>query len=55
MNRTRKIYGIYLFSAPNLQGGNQIIDLQIGQMITKRKISEIPITYVVINDVLKMA
>ena len=44
---------MYFFPANNLQGGNQIIDLQMGKLLTIAKVVEIYITYVVINVVEK--
>ena len=49
-NNPRTLDGIYLFPAPNLQGGHQIMYLQMGKYITIPKVFEIPITYVVINN-----
>ena len=49
-NILRTLDGIYLLPAPNLQGGHQIMYLQMGKYITIPKVFEIPITYVVINN-----
>ena len=48
-NRPRTLDGIYLFSAPNLQGGHHTMDLWMGQLITVPKVSNIPITDALIN------
>ena len=50
-NRPRTLDGIYLLPAPSLQGGNQIMDIRLGQYITRTKLFDIPITYFVINFV----
>ena len=53
-NHPRKLDGIYLFPAPNLQGVHQIMDLSMGRPIKTTKVLEIPITYVLINTVEKL-
>ena len=52
-NLPRTLDGIYLFLAPHLQGGNQIMDLWTVQLIKIPKLVEIPITIFVINAVEK--
>ena len=52
-NCPRKIGGIYVSPAPNVQGGHQIMDLCKRKLITRKKLVEIPITDVVINAVEK--
>ena len=51
-NRTRKIDGIYLCPAPNFQG-HHIMDLRMGQLITRPEVVKINIPYFVINAVEK--
>ena len=46
-----KFDGIYLCPAPNFQGGHKIMDLHMGQFITRPKVVQITIIDVVINDV----
>ena len=43
-NFTRTLDGIYLCPAPNLQGGNHVMDLRMGYFITRPKAVEITIT-----------
>ena len=52
-NCTRTLDGIYLFPAPNMKGGNHIMDLRTGQLIKILKAVEITIKYFVINTVEK--
>ena len=54
-NSPRSLDGIYLFPAPNLQSDHQIMDLRRVPFITRYKVVQIPITYVVINAVEGMA
>ena len=54
-NFLRTLDGIYLCPPPNFQGGYQIMDLRMGQLITGSKLVKITITYVVINAVKQMA
>ena len=52
-NFPRTLDGMYLCPTPNLQGGNQDMDLRTVQLVTRPKIVEISITYVVIKAVEK--
>ena len=53
MSRTRD--GIYLRPNNNFQGGHEVMDLNTGCVITCRKVTEIPVTDVVIKAVEAMA
>ena len=53
MSRTRD--GIYLRPNNNFQGGHEVMDLNTGRVITCRKVTEIPVTDVVIKAVEAMA
>ena len=55
INRPRKLDEIYLYLVPNLRGGNWIIDLRKVQLITRPKLADVTIIYVVINAVEKIA
>ena len=48
-NTARMIDCIYLCPCNNLQGGHELMDLNSGWVITRRKVTEIPITKVVID------
>ena len=52
-NSPRTFEGIYLCPTPNLQGGNQIMDLRKIQLITRTNVVKILITDVIINNVEK--
>ena len=54
-NATRTLDAIYLRPAQNQQGGHELMDLNSGQLITRNKIHEIPVTDVVIKAVEKLA
>ena len=54
-NAPRTIDAIYLRPMPNLQGGHELMDLRTGRVITRRKVTEIPITDSVIRIVKEMA
>ena len=45
---------IYLRPCNNLQGGHELMDLNSGRVITRRKVIEIPITEIVIKAVNEM-
>ena len=51
----RTLDGIYLRPVTNIQGGHEILDLNTGKVITRRKVTEIPITKLVIQAVEDMA
>ena len=53
VSRTRD--GIYLRPNNNFQGGHEVMDLNTGCVITCRKVTEIPVTDVVIKAVEAMA
>ena len=53
VSRTRD--GIYLCPNNNFQGGHEVMDLNTGRVITCRKVTEIPVTDVVIKAVEAMA
>ena len=53
VSRTRD--GIYLRPNNNFQGGHEVMDLNTGRVITCRKVTEIPVTDVVIRAVEAMA
>ena len=53
VSRTRD--GIYLRPNNNFQGGHEVMDLNTGRVITCRKVTEIPVTDVVIKAVEAMA
>ena len=53
VSRTRD--GIYLHPNNNFQGGHEVMDLNTGCVITCRKVTEIPVTDVVIKAVEAMA
>ena len=48
-NHPSALDGIYLCPVPNLYGGHQIMDLLMGQLITRSKLSKIPNPDFVIN------
>jgi len=54
-NAPRTIDCIYLRPFPNLQGGHELMDLRSGRVITRRRITEIPVTDLVIQAVENMA
>jgi hypothetical protein len=54
-NAPRTIDCIYLRSFPNIQGGHELMDLRTGRVITRRRITEIPVTELVIQAVENMA
>ena len=49
------IDAIYLRPLSNIQGGHEVMDLHTGKVITRRKVTEIPITKLVIKAVEQMA
>ena len=51
----RTIDAIYLRPLNNIQGGHEVMDLNTGKVITRRKVTEIPITRLVIKAVEAMA
>ena len=53
VSRTRD--GIYLRANSNIQGGHEVMDLNSGRRITCRKVTEVPVTEVVIKAVEEMA
>ena len=54
-NAPRTLDGIYLRPLLNIQGGHEIMDLNSGEAITRARVTEIPITSVVIQAVEAMA
>ena len=50
-NAPRTIDAIYLRPTPNLQAGHELMDLNSGKLITRSKITEIPITDRIISAV----
>lgn len=54
-NAPRTIDCIYLRPFPNSQGGHELMDLRSGRVITRRRITEIPVTELVIQAVENMA
>jgi hypothetical protein len=46
---------IYLRPFPNLQGGHDLINLKTGRVITRRRVTEFPVTELVIQAVENMA
>jgi hypothetical protein len=54
-NAPRTINAIYLHPMDNLQGRHELVDLRTGHVITRRKVTEIPITEHVIRIVEEMA
>ena len=54
-NAPRTIDCIYLRPFPNLQGGHELMDLRSGRVITRRRITEVPVTELVIQAVEHMA
>ena len=51
----RTLDAIYLRPLNNIQGGHEVMDLNTGKVITRRKVTEIPITRLVIKAVEAMA
>jgi hypothetical protein len=51
----RTIDAIYLRPLRNIQGGHEVMDLTTGRVITRRKVTEIPMTTSVIKRVETMA
>ena len=45
---------IYLWPAQNMQGGHGLMDLTLGLVISQAKVTEIPVTDLVIKAVKKM-
>ena len=45
------IDALYLRTAKNIQGGHELMDLNSGQLITRSKVTEIPITNLIIKAV----
>ena len=54
-NALRTLDAIYLCPMDNIQGGHELMDLNSGQVITQRKVTEIPVTELVIKAVKQMA
>jgi hypothetical protein len=54
-NAARTIYAIYLRPAVNMQGGQELYDLNLNQVITQARVSQIPVTDVVIKAIEKIA
>jgi hypothetical protein len=54
-NAPRTIDCIYLRPFPNIQGGHELMDLKTGRVITRRRVTEIPVTELVIQAVENMA
>jgi hypothetical protein len=54
-NKERTIDAIYLRPHNNIQGGHELMDLNTGAVITRRKVTEIPVTTLVIKAVEEMA
>jgi hypothetical protein len=54
-NAPRTIDCIYLRPFPNLQGGHEVMDLRSGRVITRRNLTEIPVTDLVIQAVEDLA
>ena len=54
-NRPRTIDAIYLRPERNLQGGHELMDLQTGRVIIRSRVTEIPVTDLVIKTVEMMA
>ena len=54
-NAPRTLDAIYLRPTDNIQGGHELMDLNSGRVITRRKVTEIPVTELVIKAVEQMA
>lgn len=54
-NAPRTIDAIYLCPIQNIQGGHELMDLNSGKLVTRHKITEIPITQTVIKAIEAMA
>ena len=54
-NAPRAIDAIYLRPLNNIQGGHELMDLNSGKLITRRNVTEIPMTTSVIKAVETMA
>ena len=54
-NAPRTIDAIYLRPLRNIQGGHEIMDLNSGCIVTRQKVTEVPITQAVINAIEQMA
>jgi len=54
-NEPRTVDAIYLRPTDNQQGGHEILSLSTGRVLTRRKVTEIPVTDLVIKAVEKMA
>lgn len=53
-NRPRTINSIYLRLERNIQGGHELMDLQTGRVIVSSRVTEIPVTDMVIKYVEQM-
>jgi hypothetical protein len=51
----RTIDCIYLRPVANIQGGHELMDLRTGRVITRRRVTEIPVTELIIQAVETMA
>ena len=54
-NKPRTLDAIYLHPTDNIQGGHELMDLNSGRVITRRKVTEIPVTELVIKAIEQMA
>ena len=54
-NAPRTLDAIYLKPAMNLQGGHELMDLNSGQVITRARVTQIPVTDVVIRAIERTA
>ena len=54
-NITRTLDAIYLRPATNMQGGHELMDLNSGHVITRARVTQIPVTDVIIRAVETMA